>query len=73
MDKPNSNLCKQACTEGRKKFNLPCVTKGVPKDIQQAKEENLKFEKMKHEIKWKSVISQWKGGQISIWEKKKTK
>ena len=59
MDKPDTNLCKQALLEGQvtcggedllteckewcKKLNISCVTKGVPKDIQKAEEENLKF------------------------------
>ena len=61
MDKPDTNLGKQALLEGQvtcggedllteckewcKKLNISCVTKGVPKDIQKAEEENLKFKK----------------------------
>ena len=61
MDKPNTNLCKQALLEGQgtcggedllteckewcKKLNIPCVTEEVPKDIQKSKEENLRLKK----------------------------
>ena len=61
MDKLNTNLCEQELLEGQgtcggeylmteniewcKKLNIPFLTKGVSKDIQKAKEENLKFKK----------------------------
>ena len=58
MDKPDTDLYKQALIEGQdtcggedllteckewcKKLKIQCVTKGVPNDIQKAKAENLK-------------------------------
>ena len=68
MDKPDTNLWKQALIEGQgtcggedllteckewcKKLKIQYVTKGVPNDIQKAKAENWKFNKSIMEGKW---------------------